>query len=282
MDQFQAIVGVISLTMGVSWASGVNLYAALLMLGIGGATGNIDLPPAMETLENPLVIMAAGVMYFAEFFADKIPGLDSTWDALHTFIRIPAGALLAASAVGDVTPAVEIAAGILGGGMAATSHAAKAGTRLAINTSPEPFTNWGMSITEDIAVIGGLWAALNHPWIFLGLLAVFIALTIWLLPKIWRGIRFLFNKLASLFGKREPATLAPDIPQPASAVSGTTSAAAVASTAPGAITPPLTPEPAAKTSPATARLLELRQLLDAGAITEDEYNTLKAKALQQL
>jgi len=129
MDEYQALISVVSLTMGVSWASGVNLYAALLVLGLGGITGNIDLPPDLETLENPLVIIAAGVMYAAEFLADKIPGLDSTWDALHTFIRIPAGAMLAAGVVGDVSPALEVAAGIMGGGLAATSHATKAGTR---------------------------------------------------------------------------------------------------------------------------------------------------------
>ena len=141
--------------MGASWASGINLYAALLMLGIGGATGNLDLPAGLETLENPLVIMAAGVMYISEFIVDKIPGVDTSWDAIHTFIRIPAGAMLAMGAVGEMSPVVEIAAAIMGGGMSATSHGIKAGTRLAINTSPEPFSNWGMSIAEDVTVFVG-------------------------------------------------------------------------------------------------------------------------------
>ncbi len=115
-------------------------------------------------------------MYVVEFAADKIPGVDSTWDTLHTFVRIPAGAMLAMSTVGDATPALELSPAIMGGGLAATSHATKAGTRLAVNASPEPFTNWGLSITEDIAVVAGLWAALAHPWIFVGLMVVFLAL----------------------------------------------------------------------------------------------------------
>ena len=200
MEHYQTLVSTIALTMGVSWASGINLYAALLVLGIGGSTGNIDLPPGLDVLADPMVILAAGVMYAAEFFADKIPGVDSGWDTLHTFIRIPAGALLAASSVGDVTPAFEIAAGIMGGGMAATSHVTKAGTRLLINTSPEPFTNWTASITEDIAVIVGLWAALYNPMLFLGFMALFIILVIWLLPKIIRAIRLMASKIAQFLG----------------------------------------------------------------------------------
>ena len=200
MEHYQTLVSTIALTMGVSWASGINLYAALLVLGIGGSTGNIDLPPGLDVLADPMVILAAGVMYAAEFFADKVPGVDSGWDTIHTFVRIPAGALLAASSVGDVTPAFEIAAGIMGGGMAATSHATKAGTRLLINTSPEPFTNWTASITEDIMVIAGLWAALYNPMLFLGFMVLFIILVIWLLPKIIRAIRLMASKIAQFFG----------------------------------------------------------------------------------
>jgi len=151
-------------------------------------------------LQNPLVIAAAGLMYFVEFFLDKTPGVDTGWDTISTFIRIPAGAILASSAVGDVTPAMEIAAGILGGGLATVSHGAKAGSRLLINTSPEPFSNWTASITEDLMVIGGLWAALTHPLAFLLLLLVFFALVVWLLPKLYRGIKYLAQKLGTLFG----------------------------------------------------------------------------------
>ncbi|MFT7052794.1 MAG: hypothetical protein ACJAU1_000344 [Psychromonas sp.] len=200
MESYEALLATLALTMGASWASGVNLYAALLVLGLGGISGNIDLPTGLEVLENPLVIGAAGLMYVVEFFIDKTPGVDSSWDAISTFIRLPAGAMLAASAVGDVTPALEIAAGIMGGGLAATSHATKAGTRLLINTSPEPVTNWTASITEDLLVLGGLWTALNHPLIFIILMVLFIILAIFILPKLWRLIKLLFRKIGQFLG----------------------------------------------------------------------------------
>lgn len=199
-------IEIIALSMGAAWASGINLYAAVAMLGFMGASGNIDLPPDLEILENPLVIGAAGLMYVVEFFADKIPGVDSTWDTIHTFIRIPAGAALAAGAVGDISPAMELAAAFAGGTLAATTHATKAGGRLLINTSPEPVTNWTASIAEDVAVFAGLWAALMHPWVFVGLLVLFIILMIWLLPRLWRLIKSLFRRIGRLFGggKDEP------------------------------------------------------------------------------
>ena len=200
MENYDALLATLALTMGASWASGINLYAALLVLGLGGATGNIELPPGLEALQDPLVIGAAGLMYAVEFFADKIPGVDSGWDTLHTFVRIPAGALLAAGAVGDVTPSLEIAAGILGGGLAATSHATKAGSRLLINTSPEPLTNWTASLGEDVMVFGGLWAALNYPLFFLGLLILFLVLVAWMLPKLWGVIKTVFRKVGELLG----------------------------------------------------------------------------------
>ncbi len=196
MNGYETLIATLALTMGSSWASGINLYAALLILGLGGATGNIALPNELVVLENPFVIGAAAVMYLIQFFADKIPGVDSIWDAAHTFVRIPAGAMLAAGAVGDVSPALEIAAGILGGGTAATSHATKTGTRLMINTSPEPVTNWTASISEDLMVIAGLWTALNHPILFIILFIGFIGLAIWLLPKLWTLIRGLLMKMA--------------------------------------------------------------------------------------
>lgn len=193
------IVETIALTMGVAWASGINLYAAVAMLGLLGATGNIMLPPELVILQDPIVIMAAVFMYIVEFFADKVPGVDSGWDVLHTFVRIPAGAVLAAGAIGELGPGAEVAAAILGGTLAASTHSVKAGSRLMINASPEPFSNWTASLGEDVMVFGGLWLALNHPVIWIGVLVVFILLMIWLLPKIWRGVRMLFRKIASLF-----------------------------------------------------------------------------------
>jgi len=198
------ITHTIALTMGVAWASGINLYATLLVLGYMGMTGNIDLPPDLEILADPMVMVAAGLMYAIEFFADKVPGVDTGWDTLHTFIRIPAGAVLAAGAVGEVGTGAQLAAGLVGGTLATGSHATKAGSRVLINTSPEPVSNWFASVGEDVAVILGLWTALNNPVLFLVLLGIFILLMIWLLPRIWRGIRKLFAWLRQRLGSGSP------------------------------------------------------------------------------
>ncbi len=192
-------VQLIALSMGVAWASGINLYAAIAMLGILGGTGNLDLPPGLEVLQHPGVIVAAGFMYCVEFVADKVPGVDTGWDTLHTFIRIPAAAILAAGAVGEVDPAITLMAGILGGALAATSHTLKAGTRVLINASPEPFSNIGISVVEDTLVLAGLAGAVFYPTEFLVFLALFMAAAIWLLPKIWRGVRFIFAKIKRTF-----------------------------------------------------------------------------------
>ena len=205
--ELDSLSTIIALTLGVGWASGINLYAAVLALGLAGTTGYADLPTGLELVENPFVIAAAGVMYLVEFCADKIPGVDSGWDALHTFVRLPAGALLASGVVGDQGPVMEAIAGLAGGGLAASTHAAKAGGRALINTSPEPFSNWGASITEDIGVFGGVWLMLNHPWVFVGCLVIFVLLLIWLLPKLWRAIQYLFKKIGALFGGAKPAPL---------------------------------------------------------------------------
>jgi len=207
MEALDQISTTLALTMGLAWASGINLYATLFTLGYLANTGNMDLPPDLEIVANPMVMGAAGLMYCIEFFADKIPGVDTGWDTIHTFVRIPAGAMLAAGAIGDINPAIEITAAILGGGLAATTHATKAGSRVLINTSPEPFSNWTASIGEDIAVIGGVWACLNHPFLFLVALALFIMLMIWLLPKIWKGIKKVFRFIINLFSKKEDSAV---------------------------------------------------------------------------
>ena len=192
-------VSIIALSMGAAWASGINLYATIFMLGYLGSTGNIDLPPDLMVVTDPLVMTSAGLMYCVEFFADKTPGIDTAWDSLHTFIRIPLGAVLAMGAVGDMTPAVELAAFIVGGSLTAATHATKTGSRIVINSSPEPVTNWTASVGEDLLVITGIWAALNHPVAFLIALVIFIALMIWLLPKIWRGVKHIFNSIRNFF-----------------------------------------------------------------------------------
>ncbi len=204
MESFDQIIKTISLSMGAAWASGINLYATIFVLGILGATGNIVLPPGLEMLTEPVVLWASGFMYCVEFFADKTPGVDTGWDTLHTFIRIPAGVMIAAGAVGDANPALALAAGIIGGGLAAGSHLTKSGTRILINASPEPFSNWAASFVEDVAVIGGIFAALHYPILFLVLLIGIICLMIWLLPKIWRGIKALFTKIKNFFSGKDP------------------------------------------------------------------------------
>jgi hypothetical protein len=203
MEALDQISTTLALTMGLAWASGINLYATLLTLGLLANSGNIALPPDLQMVANPIVIAAAGLMYFIEFFADKTPGVDSGWDAIHTFIRIPAGAMLAAGAIGELNPAVEIAAAILGGGLAAGTHATKAGTRVLINTSPEPFSNWFASVGEDIAVIGGVWACINHPIVFLIALFVFILIMIWLLPRLWMAIKKVITAVVNFFRRED-------------------------------------------------------------------------------
>lgn len=258
MEAYESIIATLALTMGASWASGINLYAVLLVLGLGGATGNIDLPVGLEALENPMVIGAAALMYGVEFFADKIPGVDTAWDSIHTFVRIPAGAILAASAVGDVTPVMELAAAIVGGGLAATSHATKAGSRLLINTSPEPVTNWGASLFEDVLVVGGLWTALNHPVLFLILLVVFIAMAIWLLPKLWRLLKYIVKKIAAFFGGPQP------VPLQASSVDFGSLGVGLPNIGEGKVDK-------------AAELERLKALRASGAISEDEFIAAKRK-----
>lgn len=210
-------VQTIALSMGLAWASGINLYAAVFMLGVLQHTGHVVLPAELMVVADPLVLFAAGLMYVIEFVADKVPGVDSGWDALHTFVRIPAGAVLAARALGDVSPAAELAAGLLGGAFAASSHALKAGTRLALNTSPEPFSNIAASLSEDALVIGGLWTALYHPLVFVGLLLLFVLLAAWALPRLWstlkRIVAFLLRPVRRLRTPiSEPQSPAPPSP----------------------------------------------------------------------
>ena len=197
-------IDIIAMTLGVAWASGINLYAAILVMGIMGAGGYTELPPSLTVLQDPMVLMAAGVMYFVEFFVDKIPGVDSGWDAIHTFIRIPAGAMLAVGAAQglEINQAAELAAALLGGSLAATSHLTKSSTRLVLNTSPEPITNATASIVEDLAVVGGLWTALNYPLLFVFFIIVFVLFAIWLLPKLWRAIKDIVKTLRGWFGKK--------------------------------------------------------------------------------
>jgi hypothetical protein len=205
----------LSLAMGTAWTSGINLYATVAALGIAGRAELVHLPQNLEVLTHPAVIAVACLMYLIEFFADKIPYVDSGWDVLHTFIRVPAGALLAARSLGDMNPALELAALLAGGSIAFIAHGTKATTRLAINASPEPFSNWAASVVEDITVLGSIWMIFNHPLIMIGLVLIFLALVIWLVPKVFRlakhGYQALRNRMRGV--KPDQATPAGPSPQ---------------------------------------------------------------------
>jgi hypothetical protein len=190
-DTFQLV----ALAAVLGWASGLRLYAVLFVTGALGYLGWVELPHGLQVLSHPFVLAASGFMCFVEFFVDKIPGVDTLWDAVHTVIRIPAGAAIAASLFGDLGTAWMIGAAILGGGLAAGSHLAKAGGRAVINASPEPFSNWTASFGEDFAVGILLWLAFTHPMLALILVLLLLALAIWLVPRLWRGLRRLVGTL---------------------------------------------------------------------------------------
>lgn len=182
---------------GLSWGSGIRLYMTLFMAGWLGRMGWLYLPPSLQVLQSTWVLGITGLLLAVEFLADKVPGVDSAWDAIHTFIRIPAGAILGAAAIGQLDPQWTAAAALLGGTVAAGAHLTKAGSRALINTSPEPFSNWAASFSEDAAVAAGLWAAFFHPWLWFVFLALFFLAAAWLLPKLWRGLRWVFRKLGA-------------------------------------------------------------------------------------
>ncbi|MDM0072418.1 DUF4126 domain-containing protein [Variovorax sp. J31P207] len=198
----------LALAAALGWASGVRLYLVVLLTGLAGYLGWIPLPSGLQLLAHPVVLAASGFMVFVEFFADKIPGLDSIWDMVHTAIRIPAGAALAAGVFGADHAAMALVAALLGGGFAATAHAAKATTRAAINTSPEPFTNVGASLVEDTAVPVGLWLAVAHPLVFGLLFIAVLVLSVWLIRKSWRFLKSLFGRVARIFsGRSDPGVV---------------------------------------------------------------------------
>ncbi|NMM11601.1 MAG: DUF4126 domain-containing protein [Polaromonas sp.] len=195
----------IALAGALGWASGVRLYLVVLLTGLAGFLGWVTLPQGLHLLAHPVVLGASGFMVFVEFFADKIPGLDSLWDVVHTVIRIPAGAALAAGVFGADSHLMALVAALLGGALAATSHLAKATTRAAINTSPEPFSNVGASLLEDGMVPLGLWLALAHPFVFMVLLAATLVFSVWLIRICWRFLTQLFVRVTRIFsGKSDP------------------------------------------------------------------------------
>ena len=199
----------IALAGALGWASGLRLYLVVFLTALVGFMGWVALPQGLQLLANPVVLAASGFMVFIEFFADKIPGLDSLWDVVHSVIRIPAGAALAASVFSADSGAITLMAGLLGGTLAATSFTAKATTRAAINTSPEPFSNIGASLFEDGLVPLGLWMAVAHPAVFVVLLALVLALSIWLIFVCWRFLKQLFSRVARIFSGRPDPGVSP-------------------------------------------------------------------------
>jgi hypothetical protein len=197
----------LSLAVGTAWTSGINLYATVAALGLAGRFEMIQLPQSLEVLTNPIV------MYAIEFFVDKIPFVDNGWDVLHTFIRVPAGAILAARSLGEMSPGLEFAALLGGGSIALAAHGSKATSRLAINSSPEPFSNWIASFVEDVAVLGGIWIIFNHPWLMLALVFVFLALMIWIVPRIFRFAKRGFTMLRNRLGGIKPGQASTSTPQ---------------------------------------------------------------------
>lgn len=202
MDAFDALgtPELIALAAALGWASGLRLYAVLAFTGLAGYAGWVELPPGLQVLEHPAMLAGSGFMLFVEFFADKIPGLDSLWDLLHTVVRIPAGAALAAGVFGADQATAAMLAALLGGSLAATSHAAKATTRAAANTSPEPFSNIGLSLLGDLAVPSVLWLAFEQPMLAIAVVALAVVamlVVVWLLSKflvrIWVRLKTLYG-----------------------------------------------------------------------------------------
>jgi hypothetical protein len=191
------LVPQIALAAGLAWGSGLRLYAVLFLAGMAQRLGWVELPGQLGLLQHDWVLWASGAMLLGEFLADKVPAFDSLWDAVQTFVRIPGGTLLAWGVFADQGPAAQFAAAILGGTIVSGTHLTKAGSRVLINHSPEPFSNWGASLGEDGLLLAGLWLAIAYPWLFLALLLLFLLLVAWLLPKLWRLLRGTWRRLAA-------------------------------------------------------------------------------------
>lgn len=201
MDLFSTL----GLGMGAAWLSGVNVYATVVTLGLLQRFQLVRLPGELDFLSHAWVIGVAAALYLVEFVADKIPWVDSAWDAIHTFIRVPAGAVMAAGAFADFDPAVRAAALLAGGGLALGSHGAKASARLAANASPEPFSNIFLSVIEDVLTVGLAVLAAFHPMVILAVIAVFMVLLIWLAPKVVGAIRAMLSRVGVMLGLKQPA-----------------------------------------------------------------------------
>lgn len=193
----------------LSWASGFRLYAALFIAGMLDRFHVVVLPDKLAILSHTPVLVVTGALLVVEFLVDKVPAVDSAWDSVQTFVRVPLGALLAWGVFAHASPEIQAVATIAGGALAAGTHIAKAGTRAVVNASPEPFSNWGLSFSEDGVVLLGIWLALQHPVVFLVLLALFVLLLVWLIPKLWRGLRALWRGFQRLFPRGAERSIDP-------------------------------------------------------------------------
>ena len=189
----------LSLALGTAWTSGINLYATVTVLGLLQKFGATKLPGGLDVLDNWWIIGIAGFLYLIEFFADKIPYLDSVWDVIHTFIRVPAGAVVAYSATNEMDASVGVIAALLGGGLALSSHGTKAALRAGANLSPEPVSNWALSLVEDVLAIAGAILAVVAPILITIILIVFLMFFVWFAPKVFRAISRLFKGVRALF-----------------------------------------------------------------------------------
>lgn len=203
-----ALLQTLALGLGAAWTSGIRLYVTVAVLGLLAHYKLAHLPGSLQALDNWLVIGVALCLVVLEFAADKIPYVDSVWDAVHTFIRVPAGAVIAAAAVADFHPTVQVLALLLGGGLALSSHGTKATLRAGVNASPEPVTNWTLSFVEDIFAVGAAVLAVLHPLIIGAVIVVFLLLLVWLLPKVLRRLRRMLQAVRAFFGGRAAADAA--------------------------------------------------------------------------
>jgi hypothetical protein len=189
----------LSLALGTAWTSGINLYATVTVLGLLQKFGATKLPGGLDVLDNWVIIGVAGGLFVVEFVADKVPYVDSVWDVIHTFIRIPAGAVVAYAATTDLDPSITISATLVGGGLAFASHGTKAAARVGANFSPEPVSNWLLSLIEDVIAIVGSILAVFAPMIIAGVLVIFLLAFLWFFPKVFRAVCRLFRAVAAFF-----------------------------------------------------------------------------------
>jgi hypothetical protein len=194
------LIGTLAIAMGAGWVSGINLYAAVATLGLLGRFADLRLPGGLDVLTSWWIIVLAIALYIIEFFADKIPLVDSTWDLIHTFIRIPAGAVLAATAFGDFDRSIQVVALLLGGGLALSAHGTKASARAAINLSPEPVSNIVVSLAEDVIAVGSILLSVFLPIVLIILLVVFLAVSIYMMPRMIALVKGAAARFRGVFG----------------------------------------------------------------------------------